>query len=50
MDYRNEIAKLIDIGLDTEVIQAALSVPDGDNGDFCLPCFKFFTSMVSAIP
>ena len=43
MDYRHELSRLIDIdGVSREEIEKLITVPkESDNGDFCLPCFRF---------
>lgn len=52
MDYKRIIAKLIHIdGVREEEIYASLSVPPKrENGEFCLPCFKFSKALRMSPP
>ncbi|MCL2751578.1 MAG: arginine--tRNA ligase [Firmicutes bacterium] len=51
MDYRAEIAKLINIGAEYDAVLAALAVPAEESmGDICLPCFKFSRELRAAPP
>ncbi|MDE7395850.1 MAG: arginine--tRNA ligase [Clostridiales bacterium] len=47
MDYKREIAKAIKIeGVSEEEIYASIAVPPKrENGEYCLPCFKFSRSL-----
>ena len=47
MDYKKIIADLVKIdGVSKEEIYASISVPPRrENGEFCLPCFKFSKSL-----